>query len=133
VALSLTADQESQAGLACAGDRATPTHLIGTPVTIGGITYYECQANQLTSSQIQLPAPGTGNNDKSPPRIASRNLFDAVIGMDNIFHGDRYRWSGQVMAINFTNKYALYNFLSTFSGTHFVTPRAITGQIAFHF
>jgi hypothetical protein len=26
--------------------------------------------------------------------------------------------------INLTNKEALYNFLSTFSGTHFVTPRA---------
>jgi len=26
--------------------------------------------------------------------------------------------------INLTNKDALWNFLSTFSGTHFVTPRA---------
>jgi hypothetical protein len=26
--------------------------------------------------------------------------------------------------INLTNKESLYNFLSTFSGTHFVTPRA---------
>ena len=26
--------------------------------------------------------------------------------------------------INVANKDALYNFLSTFSGTHFVTPRA---------
>jgi hypothetical protein len=26
--------------------------------------------------------------------------------------------------INLTNREALYNFLSTFSGTHFVTPRA---------
>jgi hypothetical protein len=25
--------------------------------------------------------------------------------------------------INLTNEVALYNFLSTFSGTHFVTPR----------
>ncbi len=24
--------------------------------------------------------------------------------------------------VNLTNKYALYNFLSTFSGTHYVTP-----------
>jgi hypothetical protein len=28
---------------------------------------------------------------------------------------------------------ALYNFLSTFSGTHYVTPRSLTAQIGFHF
>ena len=36
-------------------------------------------------------------------------------------------------AVNVTNKYALYNFLSTFSGTHYVTPRAVTGRITFSF
>jgi hypothetical protein len=35
--------------------------------------------------------------------------------------------------INMTNKEALYNFLSTFSGTHFVSPRAVTGELGFHF
>jgi len=35
--------------------------------------------------------------------------------------------------INLTNKYALYNFLSTLSGTHHVTPRTVTGEIGFHF
>jgi len=35
--------------------------------------------------------------------------------------------------INVTNKEALYNFLSTFSGTHFVSPRAVTGELGFHF
>jgi outer membrane receptor protein involved in Fe transport len=29
----------------------------------------------------------------------------------------------RVSVINLTNQEALYNFLSTFSGTHFVTPR----------
>ena len=28
-------------------------------------------------------------------------------------------------SINLANNYALYNFLSTFSGTHYVTPRTI--------
>ena len=45
----------------------------------------------------------------------------------------RYKWSLQLTAVNLTNKYALYNFLSTFSGTHYVTPRALTAQIGFHF
>ena len=39
----------------------------------------------------------------------------------------------QLTVINLANEYALYNFLSTFSGTHYVTPRTITGEIGFHF
>ena len=46
--------------------------------------------------------------------------------------GYAYPESGQT-AINVTNKTALYNFLSTFSGTHYVTPRAVTAQLGFHF
>jgi hypothetical protein len=133
VALPLTADEEYQSGLACGGDRATPTHLIGTPVTIAGSTYYECQANQLTSSVISIPAPGQGDNDHNPPRVAPRSLFDMSLGEDNLFHGDKYKWGAQLTAINVTNHFALYNFLSTFSGTHYVTPRALTGQITFSF
>jgi hypothetical protein len=133
LALPLTADEEFQSGLGCNGDRATPTHQIGTPVTIAGATYYECPANQLTSSLISIPAPNQGDNDHSPPRVAPRSLFDMTLGEDNLFHGDRYKWGAQVTAINVTNKYALYNFLSTFSGTHYVTPRAITGQISLSF
>ena len=30
-------------------------------------------------------------------------------------------------------KVTLYNFLSTFSGTHFVTPRSYTAELGFHF
>ncbi len=55
-------------------------------------------------------------------RIKPRSLFDLSVGHDNLFHGDRYKWSAQFTVINLTNKYALYNFLSTFSGTHYVTP-----------
>ncbi len=35
--------------------------------------------------------------------------------------------------VNLANKEALYNSLSTFSGTHYVTPRAVNGTIGFHF
>jgi hypothetical protein len=55
------------------------------------------------------------------------------VGDDNLFHGDRYKWSLRPTAINVTNKAALYNFLPTFSGTHFVTPRAMTAELGFHF
>jgi hypothetical protein len=133
LALPLTADEEFQSGLSCAGDKATPTHQIGTPVTLAGVTYYECQANQLTSSLLSIPAPGMGDNDHSPPRVSPRSLFDMTLGEDNLFHGDKYKWGARVTAINVTDKYALYNFLSTFSGTHYVTPRAVTGQISLSF
>jgi hypothetical protein len=39
----------------------------------------------------------------------------------------------QFTVINLTNQEALYNFLSTFSGTHFVTPRMWQGQVKFVF
>jgi hypothetical protein len=82
---------------------------------------------------VSIPAPGTENDDKNPPRIAPRHVFDLAVGHDDLLHGDRYKVSLQVTAINFTNTYALYNFLSTFSGTHYLTPRTITAEIGFHF
>ncbi len=129
--LPLDADEEFESGLSCDGVRATGRNLIG--VQIPNTPYYECEASQLKSSLLQIPAPGRGDNDHLPPRVATRSLFDFSIGQDNLFDGKRYRWSAMLTVINFTNKYALYNFLSTFSGTHFVTPRAITGQLAFNF
>jgi hypothetical protein len=56
-----------------------------------------------------------------------------AIGHDNLFHGDRFKWSARLTAINVTDKTAAYNFLSTFSGTHYVTPRALTAELGFHF
>ena len=118
----LSADQEFQAGFTCNGVHATPTTPLPSP----------CPA-PLGSSLIQVPANGAENDDHNPPRIASRSLFDLVVGDDNLFKGDHYKWSLTLTAINVTNKLALYNFLSTFSGTHYVTPRALTAQIGFHF
>jgi hypothetical protein len=128
----LTADQEFQAGLFCGSQRATPTTLIGVPGPAGSPSLV-CAVPQFGSTLLQVPKPNTENDDKNPPRIAARNLFDLSIGHDNLFHGDKYKVSLQLTAINITNKYALYNFLSTFSGTHYVTPRTLTAQVGFHF
>jgi len=38
-----------------------------------------------------------------------------------------------VSVINVMDKVALYNFLSTFNGTHYVAPRAITAEIGLLF
>ncbi|HEX6770383.1 MAG TPA: TonB-dependent receptor [Acidobacteriaceae bacterium] len=122
-ATGLTADQEFQAGLACDGVKATPTQAL--PAL--------CSATGLTSNLVSIPATNTENDDKNPPRIAARNLFDASIGEDNLFNGDKYKWSLRLTGVNLANKTALYNFLSTFSGTHYVTPRALTAEVGFHF
>jgi hypothetical protein len=119
----LTADQEFQAGLACNGVKATPFAALPNA----------CLASQFTSSLLYIPSPGTGDNDKNPQRVAPRSLFDASLGVDNLLNGDKHKWSLRLTAVNVTNKYALYNFLSTFSGTHYVTPRALTGELGFHF
>jgi len=41
-----------------------------------------------------------------------------------VVHSDKTRVRVRFSVITLTNKDALFNFLSTFSGTHFVTPRA---------
>jgi hypothetical protein len=118
----LTADQQMQAGLFCGSIHPT----LSTPLTT-------CAPSQYGSSRVQVPAPGTENDDHNPPRISPRNLFDVSVGHDNLFHADRSKWSLRLTAINIANKVALYNFLSTFSGTHFVTPRALSAELGFHF
>jgi hypothetical protein len=129
--LPLTADQQFQSGLTCDGMRPTPTVPVGNIVP--GQPYRDCLATQLTSSLVRIPAPNTQQDDHNPQRIQPRSLFDLAVGDDNLFHGDKYKISLQLTAINITNKYALYNFLSTFSGTHYVTPRTLGAQLGFHF
>jgi hypothetical protein len=119
----MTADEEFEAGFFCGAQHATPT----APLP------FICPASAFGSSLIKVTAPGTESDDHNPPRIASRNLFDVSVGHDNLFHGDKYKISAQLTVINLANNYALYNFLSTFSGTHYVSPRSLTGEIGFHF
>ena len=118
----LTADEQFEAGIACNGVAATPT-----------FGFNSCLASQYKSQLVQIPAAGTEDDDHNPPRIAPRNLFDASVGKNNIFHKERFKTDLDLTAINVTNKYALYNFLSTFSGTHYVTPRALTAKVTLNF
>ncbi|HEX7727704.1 MAG TPA: TonB-dependent receptor [Terracidiphilus sp.] len=118
----LTYGQQFEAGLTCNGVKATPTS-----------GFNSCAPNELSSSLVSIPAPGTENDDKNPPRIAPRNLFDLSVGQQNIFRKERYKIDLDLTAVNLTNKYALYNFLSTFSGTHYVTPRALTAKVTLNF
>jgi len=121
----LTPDQQYEAGLYCGSVHATPT----TPISPTEL----CPASMYGSSLVSIPSAGKESDDHNPPRIASRNLFDMAIGLDNIFHGDRYKWSARFAVVNLADTTALYNFLSTFSGTHYVTPRTLTATLGFHF
>ncbi|HEY0796700.1 MAG TPA: TonB-dependent receptor [Acidisarcina sp.] len=118
----LSGDQQAQIELSCGGVRAT----LSAPLTT-------CAPSQLFSPLVSIPAPGTENDDRNPPRVAPRSIFDMAAGWDNLFHRDRYKTNVSMTVSNLTNKVALYNFLSTFSGTHFVPPRAYTAQMTFNF
>ena len=121
----LTDDQQFQAGLACNGVKATWTT---------GFT--QCLVSQLTSDLVRIPGPNSEDDDRNPQRIAPRNVFDLALGDDDLAHfgaKDRYKVGARLTAINLTTTYALYNFLSTFSGTHYLSPRAVTGELSLHF
>ncbi len=111
-ALALSADEQAAIGFHCGNDYATVEHQI----TACGGSY--------GASRVVIPAEGTFNPDHNPPRIAPRNVFDAGVGTDNLFHTEKLKTTLKLTAMNITNDAALYNFLSTFSGTHWLTPRS---------
>ena len=121
-ALTLTGDQQAAIGLYCGSTFATPQ----APLT-------SCTASSRGATRIVIPADGTEDDVTNPPRIAPRNLFDVSFGADNLLKTRRAKLKLRVSIVNLTNKEALYNFLSTFSGTHFVTPRAVQVQFGVTF
>jgi hypothetical protein len=116
-ALALTGDQQAAIGFFCGSAVATHDSPITSCDSGGGAT------------RVRIPAEGTADDVKNPPRIAPRHLFDLGFGADNVLHGSRTKLKVRLTVLNVTNKEALYNFLSTFSGTHFVTPRAVQFQV----
>jgi len=121
-ALTFTPDQQQQIGLFCGSTFAT----LANPIS-------SCSSPERGALRIRIPPDGTENDDTNPPRIAPRHLFDLSVGTDNLFRGDKTKISLRFTAVNLTNKVALYNFLSTFSGTHFVAPRTFQVQAGISF
>jgi hypothetical protein len=119
-ALALTGDQQAAIGFFCGSTFATRDNAITTCPSGGGAT------------RLNIPV-GQEDDVNNPPRIAPRNLFDIGIGADNVLQSNKNKLRVRFSIINVTNKEALYNFLSTFSGTHFVTPRAYQLQVGFTF
>jgi hypothetical protein len=123
-ALALTAAQQAAIGFYCGSVRAT----VSNPVTAA-----DCTVTNYGATRLTIPAAGTQNDDHNPARVVSRNVFDIGVGTDNLFHREHYRTTIRFMVTNLTNKDALFNFLSTFSGTHFIQPRAYQAALGFVF
>jgi Carboxypeptidase regulatory-like domain len=123
-ALTLTADQQAAIGFFCGNQFATRD---------APLTSATCTASNYGATRLRIPAEGTADDVANPPRVAPRSLLDLGIGADNLLRTDRTKLRVRFSVINLTNKDALYNFLSTFSGTHFVTPRAFQVQLGVTF
>ena len=120
-ALALTAAQQVAMGFSCDGAFAT----YGSPITA---------CNGIGRSKLlTLPQTGTENDDHNPDRVKPRNLFNVGIGTDNLMHSEGPRITLRFTVENLTNKVSLYNFLSTFSGTHFIAPRTYQASIGYAF
>ena len=129
----LDAAQQTAIGLFCVdAGGVMHTASLSAPLSQGAGTICGAAPTRTGATLLNI-AGATFDVDHNPSRVKPRNLFDASVGDDNLFHGDHYKWSLRLTAINLTNKTALYNFLSTFSGTHFVTPRSYTAELGFHF
>jgi len=121
-ALSLTAAEQAAIGFFCGSQSAGP----GNPII-------SCSGTNYGATRLIIPAAGTFDPDLNPPRVAPRHLFNLGIGTDNLFRSDKARTALKFYVVNLTNKEALYNFLSTFSGTHFVAPRTYQAEMRFVF
>ena len=117
-ALKLTADEQAQMGLYCGNVYATRDD----PIT-------SCDSPIFGATRVSIPPPGKENDDLRPTRVTERNILDAGAGIDDLLHREGYKIQVRFTVLNLTNKEALYNFLSTFSGTHFVTPRSLQAEV----
>jgi hypothetical protein len=121
-ALTFTPDQQAQIGFFCGNTFATPTQGI-----------MECADPNRGALRVRIPADGTASDDHNPPRIASRHLLGLSVGSNNLLRTERVRLILRLTGTNLANKDVLYNFQSTFSGTHFVSPRTLHAQIGIAF
>jgi len=133
-ALALTPNQQVSVGLACNGVFATVSNPLSDCVGPGG------KMGLVTSKLLTLPQggydnfPSQENDDHNPDRVKPRNVFNLGIGTDNLLHHEgRTRITASITIDNLTNVTALYNFLSTFSGTHFLQPRTVVARVGLAF
>jgi hypothetical protein len=120
-ALRLTADQQAAMGLYCGDSTASRQQALRS-----------CASATFGATRISIPASGTENADTNPARIVPHHLLNVAAGLDKLTLA-RVPLRMRVTIVNLLDTVALYNFLSTFSGTHFVTPRAVQLQVTVPF
>jgi hypothetical protein len=130
----LTPNQQVSIGLACNGVFATVANPITDCVTQNG------GQGKVTSKLLTLPQggydnfPSAENDDHNPDRVKPRNVINLGIGTDNLLHSEgSRRFTASLDIDNLTNQVAVYNFLSTFSGTHFLQPRVFVAHVGLVF
>jgi hypothetical protein len=132
--LGLTGDQQHQMGFFCGLNVATPDNQISDCNLPYGGTRSSPVSGVYGATRVQIPVPGTADPDHNPARVATRNVFDLAVGTDNLLRSaDSKRVTLQFTAVNLTNAASMYNFLSTFGGTHFIQPRSYQVKLGFKF
>ena len=109
----LTNDQQFEAGITCNGVKST--------LAAG---FQSCAPSQYSSSLVSIPAAGTENDDKNPPRIAPRHLFDVSgrSGMPSSSVRNIYKVDLSLTAINITNNLCCPTSFRRSAGRTCVTP-----------
>jgi len=121
-AVALTPAQQTSIGFSCNGMFASFSNPITSCTGVG------------KSKLLTLPQIGQEDDDHNPDRVKPRHVFNLGIGTDNLLHAEGpKRFTASVEIANLANKVALYNFLSTFSGTHFLQPRTVVARLGLTF
>ena len=122
-AFALSAAQQSAIGLYCGENRASVSHRLTACDDV----------SPFGSVRYRIPVEGTANADHRPARVAPRHLHTISLGNDNLLRRERWKLTARFNVSNLTNTERLYNFLSPFGGTHFVTPRNFSGSLGVTF
>ena len=121
-ALTLTGDEQAQMGLYC-----------GAVFAMVSVPLRSCASPNFGATRVRIVTSGTYDPDRNPSRVVPRNLFDLALGWNDIWHAEALHLDARVTVTNLTDKVALYNFLSSFSGTHFVPPRSLQAEMKLRF
>ncbi|MBY0507931.1 MAG: TonB-dependent receptor [Bryobacteraceae bacterium] len=122
-AFDLTAAQQAAMGLYCGATFATRTKRLK-----------DCDDDEpFGALRYRIPVDGTANADHRPARVAPRHLHTLSVGNDNLWRAERWKMTARFNVVNLANTQRLYNFLSPFGGTHFVTPRAFSVSLGMTF
>ncbi|MDP9121262.1 MAG: TonB-dependent receptor [Acidobacteriota bacterium] len=97
----------------------------------GLVTHVSSPQDVLAGGPDTAYAESFINFGSSPPRVKPRTIWDFSIGARLKQYG--LPFEVQLDVLNAFDRKGLYNFMSTFGGTHVVPPRIIAGRIRYLF